>query len=61
MLTTRSGSKRTSSRSQACLRRWPGRMWMSLMCSTRSGDEPGASTGIVASRTTNALRSMIAP
>ena len=29
------------------------------MCSTRSGDEPGASTGIVTSRTTNALRSMI--
>ncbi|SHY51403.1 Uncharacterised protein [Mycobacteroides abscessus subsp. abscessus] len=29
------------------------------MCSTRSGDAPGSSTSIVASRTVNALRSMI--
>ena len=41
VLTTRSGSQRASSRSHACLCRWFGRMWMSLMCSTRSGDEPG--------------------
>ena len=45
-------------RSQACLRRWPGRMWMSLMCSTRIGVEPGVSTGMVISRVTNAFRSM---
>ncbi len=31
---------------------------MSLMCRTFSGDEPGESTGIVASRTTKALRSI---
>jgi len=34
-------------------------MWMSLICSTRSGDEPGVSTGMVSCRSTNALRSMI--
>jgi hypothetical protein len=34
-------------------------MWTSLRCSTRSGDEPGVSTGMVTSRTTNAFRSMI--
>ena len=28
------------------------------MCSTRSGVEPGVSTGMVTSRSTNALRSM---
>ena len=28
------------------------------MCSTLSGDEPGVSTGMVTSRTTNALRSI---
>lgn len=33
-------------------------MWMSLMCRTFSGDEPGESTGMVASRTTKALRSI---
>ena len=33
-------------------------MWMSLMCRTFSGDDPGESTGIVTSRTTKALRSI---
>ena len=28
------------------------------MCSTRSGDDPGVSTGMVTSRVTNALRSI---
>ena len=28
------------------------------MCSTFSGDDPGESTGMVTSRTTNALRSI---
>ena len=36
----------------------PRRMWKSLRCSTRSGADPGVSTGIVVSRTTNALRSI---
>jgi len=33
-------------------------MWISLMCSTFSGDDPGDSTGMVTSRSTNALRSI---
>jgi hypothetical protein len=31
---------------------------MSLMCSTFKGEDPGESTGIVTSRTANALRSI---
>ncbi|COY07594.1 Uncharacterised protein [Mycobacterium tuberculosis] len=57
MLTTRSGSQLASSRSQACLRCWLGSICRSLMCSTRSGVEPGVKTGMVTSRRTNALRS----
>ncbi len=33
-------------------------MWKSLRCSTRSGEDPGVSTGIVTSRMTKALRSI---
>ena len=34
--TTRSGCRSASARSHSCLRVWPGVMWMSLRCSTRS-------------------------
>ena len=41
VLITRSGRRSPSVRNHSCLRVWPGVMWMSLRCRTRSGCVPG--------------------